>query len=276
MTEGVHYVKRSGSPTLFCWAVVLVHTSEKWLMTVQLHRGTGIFGCHKYTVFSDEELYLGAGPYGWGAVNATPIPGEPAWHGPAPGTEQGIWHNTGVFARAYRRIQSDGVYKDYDWSVKVDPDSVFLPGVLQKKLSERWIDKYTPVYFVNCQQWHSMQGPLEVFSRAAGELFFGQHQRCLDSLQWKEWGEDWFANKCLDMLGGQGWDGFDLLDDAYCGDQYRDTGHSYWDEVQQRPTKAACDDGKPAFHAYKTTDDMRNCLEQAAPLHITVSVPVKK
>lgn len=271
LEEGVHYVRWSESPTLFCWAIALADTVEPWLLVEQLHRATGIFGCHKYSVFSDKELSLGEGPQGWGAVNATPIPGKPAWQGPAPGTDQLIWHNTGVFTRAYRRIYSDALYKKYDWSVKADPDAAFIPAILQQKLQEKNLDSSTPIYFVNCEQWHSMQGPLEVFTRAAGDLFYGSHQQCLDSLPWGDWGEDWFANKCLDMLGVQGLDGFDLLSDMWCQDSYADTGHSYWEEFEQRGAPV-CDGGRPAYHPYKTPEEMHACLEQAAPVH-KVRVP---
>jgi len=242
-------------------------------MVAQLHRGTGIFGCHNYTIFSDAKFFMGEGPWGWGAVNATPIPGKPAWKGPVPGTGQMVWHNTGVFVRAYRRIQSDGVFKAYDWSVKVDPDTVFIPGVLQRKLAVHNIDPSIPVYFVNCRTWHSLQGPLEVLSRHAGDLFYGHHQRCLDTLPWQDWGEDWFINKCLDMLGVRGLDGFDMLNDMWCQDNYENTGHSYWDEVKKNgPT---CNDGKAAHHPYKTTKDMIACLNEAEPLHrVRVRVPV--
>lgn len=242
-------------------------------MTIQLHQGTGVFGCHKYSLFSDQELSLGEGPDGWGSVNATPLPGEPAVLGPAPGTDAMIWHNTGVFSRAYRRIQSDAFYKDYDFSVKVDADTAFIPGVLQQQLQERIVDSSVPVYFVNCEQWHSLQGPLEVFTRAAGELFYGGYQQCLDGLAWRDWGEDWFMNKCLDMLGVQGWDGYEFLSDMWCQD-YGDSGRTYSQEVELRGSPV-CDKGKAAYHPYKTTEDMRACLKQAAPLHrVHVKMPI--
>jgi len=234
-------------------------------MTLQLRRGTGIFGCHKYSLFSDHPLDLGAGPEGWGNVVATPIPGKPAFMAHVPGTRGKVWHNTHVFVRAYKQIQKDAFYLDYDWSVKVDPDTAFIPGALQRQIRSRLADVSISIYFVNCETWRSLQGPLEVLSRAAGERFFQKHEECLDSLDWQPWGEDWFMNQCLNKLGSQAWDGFDLLNDAYCLAMYGDHNRTYKEEVALNgPT---CRDGKPAFHPYKTFEGMKTCLDQAEPVH---------
>jgi len=262
-------VNKSASPTLFCFAVALNGTVEPWLLAVQLHRGgSGIFGCHGWSVFSDVQLDLGMGPRGW--VHAVPIPGEMAWSSPVPGSSEKVWHNTVVFVRAWKRIHDDGVYKNYDWVVKVDPDTVFLPGILQRQLLKRsntgdfmtHLDPKRPVYLLNCRQWYSFQGPLEVFSRPAADKFFGGISHCQASLNWREWGEDWFVEHCMNFLGVDKREGFGLLDDMYCKSEYDGKGHDYLQEyLDNGPT---CIDGRPAYHPYKSTDDLTVCLEQAA------------
>lgn len=254
---GTAVVDKSLAPSLFCYAVVLTAGVEQKLLATQLRRGTGIFGCHSYSVFSDHDVSLGPG----GSVAGTAIPGEAAWRGPVPGSSQLVWHNTGVFARAWRRIQSDGIYKQYDWSVKVDPDTAFIPGILQRRLAEMHLNPSSPFYFVNCREWWSLQGPLEVLSRSAGERFFGGIGTCESSLPWRDWGEDWFVQHCLDMLGVEKREGFDLLDDMWCHTPVGTEGRTYWQLFQEQgPT---CADGRPAFHPYKSTADMEACLSQA-------------
>lgn len=243
-------MRYNANPTLFCYAVALQNTAEPWLMVVQLQRRTGIFGCHQYSIFSDGNLTLGWGP--WGSVEAVPIPGDPAWHAPVPGSDELVWHNTGVFARAWARMQETNIYKDYDWTVKVDPDSAFFPGLLQSRLAEMQISQNMnpeePMYLVNCQRWYSFQGPLEVLSRGAATRFIPGVGQCMAQLNWKDWGEDWFVSKCLDTLGVQKREGFHLLDDYWCAHQ----------DVE-------CSDGKPAFHPMKSTDDMEKCMRAVLP-----------
>lgn len=252
-TIGVSIVQYGLKPTLFCYAVALEGTVEPWLMVVHSKRRTGIFGCHRYAFYSDNNLTLGVGP--WGAVEAVPIPGKPAWHAPVPGSDELVWHNTGVFARAWIEMQADGTYRDYDWTIKVDPDTAFFPGLLQTKLAEtqkaQGFKPEDPVYFKNCQRWYSFQGPLEVFSKGAAEKFFPQMDKCMSNLNWQDWGEDWFVGKCLDMLGVAMHEGFDLLDDYWCNHE-----------------TVSCSAGKPAFHPQKSTDDLETCFKEVLPSYL--------
>jgi len=249
MALGFSVVTYTGSPTLYCYAVVVADTPEKWLMSVQLERRTGIFGCHRFSVYSDGPLVLGNGP--WGKVEAVEIPGEPAWQAPVSGSGEMVWHNTGVFARAWLEMQNDGAYRNYDWTVKVDPDTAFFPGILQRKLAGKQIDPSIPAYLVNCKKWKSFQGPLEILTRAAAELFIPGVGTCMGQLSWTDWGEDWFVEHCLKNLGVPQGDGYDLLDDYWC--DHQDTKCSKW---------------KPAFHPMKSTDEMKTCLAQVLPKYV--------
>lgn len=278
LNRSIAAVNRSKAlPTLFCWALALKGGVEPWLLVVQQQMGTGIFGCHAYTTFSDEALALGMGdnltigflPDG-APVRTVAIPGEKAWLGPVSGSPLNVWHNTVVFARAYAWIRDSGLAEKHDWTVKVDPDTVFLPGILQRQIhamysSSRYMEKLdptVPVYLVNCKQWYSLQGPLEMFSRAAAAKFFSGFENCQATLNWRDWGEDWFMQHCLDHLGVQEREGFNLLNDGYCQSEYGHTGHDYNEEVKMHGT--TCVDGKPAYHPYKTTVALRTCILQAA------------
>lgn len=224
-------------------------------MVVQLQKGTGIFGCHAYSVLSDGNLSLGMDRKGQ-EIKPVPLPGDKAWMAPVPGTAENVWHNTNVFARAWNWLLQDGTFRKHDWSVKVDPDTVFMPGVLQRQLRVKyfWLNPDSPMYLLNCGQFNSLQGPLEIFSRAASSKFFSNIGSCMAALDWKSWGEDWFVANCMDFLGVQKQWAVDLLNDMYCG-------RSYLEEFKKNgPT---CKDGKASFHPYKTTADMQKCLAQA-------------
>eukprot|EP00428_Durinskia_dybowskii_P049761 CAMPEP_0170327188 /NCGR_PEP_ID=MMETSP0116_2-20130129/64478_1 /TAXON_ID=400756 /ORGANISM="Durinskia baltica, Strain CSIRO CS-38" /LENGTH=513 /DNA_ID=CAMNT_0010580259 /DNA_START=29 /DNA_END=1570 /DNA_ORIENTATION=+ len=274
LNRSVAAVDSTLDQTLYCFAVVKKDSAEPWLMRAQLVRNTGIFGCSESTLFSDVPMKLDGGE-GGRMYTTVAIPGEEAWKGNVPGISETVWHNTAVFLRAYRWIREQGVHKRHHWTVKVDPDTVFLPGSLQRELvghfagPDYWgegfmqhFDPETPQYVVNCRQWYSFQGPLEVISRAAAKQFFEGIDQCEQTLSWKSWGEDWFAGHCLDQVGAQKREGFQFLNDMYCASPVNEQGQTYLEVYKQKgPT---CTDGKVAFHPYKTVDELVECLEQAA------------
>jgi len=241
--------KRAG-PTLFCYMVIMPKGYEPKLVKVQLEIQAGVFTCDDFALYSQSDEPVHIGSLGTQTVVTVPIPGEPAWLAPVPNTADNVWHNTNVFARAWKKIGKDGTFEKYDYIIKADPDAVFLPGRLRDRLQERGFDASSDsLFFLNCAQWGSLQGPLEVMSKAAAKAFHSEwgQQRCFDELPWKDWGEDWFVNNCLPKLGARPVEGYDLLDDKWCT-------HS---------TPKCWDDKKAAFHPFKTLDSWMKCAEDA-------------
>lgn len=256
---GIAVVDFSKPTSLFCWSMVLTDGVEQWLITIQWHRGTGIFGCHHAELLSDGNLTLNS--WTQAPLKAVSLPGPKAWFGPVKNTPQGVWHNTNVFVRAWNWIAEQKTYMSFDWTVKVDPDCAFMPGILQAQLSARYFDIDVPMYLLNCEQWMAIQGPLEIFSKAGARQFFDSLSECQSWIDWEKWGEDWFVGKCMKALGVQQQEGFETLNDMWCKDEWSHSGHDYEDEVAMNGVR--CDDGKAAFHPYKTTEDMKQCIEQA-------------
>jgi len=221
---------------------------EPEIMKYLLPTGSGIFGCNAYSVFSIEAVEIGRTQTGE-VFSSIAIPGPNAWRGPIPGSNFPAWHNTNVFSRAWLQIGLKGLFKSHMWTVKADVDAVFIPSRLRSYVRLRGLNPRTDLlYFNNCQQWDSLQGPLEVMSNAAATAFFqlqGQN-RCFESLKWQDWGEDWFVQHCLSLLGARPVDGYDIMDDQWCG--------------QPAPN---CLDGKVAFHPFKSLAAFRQCAEQA-------------
>ena len=76
----------------------------------------------------------------------------------------GSWVNTGMFKQIWKALGSAGTYKLYDWTVKADPDAVFLPPRLVQRI--KWLPRLEQgLYLVNCKLVdNGFFGNLEVFS----------------------------------------------------------------------------------------------------------------
>jgi hypothetical protein len=267
-------VAEEALPSLFCFAVVRKDSAEPWLIQAQLARGAGIFGCNSHVLYADEPLRLYA-PEADRVAEAVVVAAEKPYQAAVPGSSEKVWHNTGVFVATWQLVYQSGEYRKHAWIVKVDPDTVFLPSRLRLELHNRlapkvvknyknfmsYVDPDASMYLVNCRQWYSLQGPLEILSRPAADAFFAGISTCQSGLAWQSWGEDWFVSHCLKFLKVPQHEGFGLLNDMYCGSPYSGTGNTYSQEVQSRGV--LCTDGKPAYHAYKTVANVRRCLDQA-------------
>jgi len=106
---------------------------EPGLCKAVLDKGVGIFQCDSYAVYSNEDMDLGTHP-GTGASVATVNIG-----GSLKVEYGGKWHtalNTPVFLRVWEEVIKHGEYKQHDWLVKADLDSVFFPSRLKDVLRE--------------------------------------------------------------------------------------------------------------------------------------------
>jgi len=227
------------SPSLYCFAVTLVRGSEPELLRRQLATGSGVFGCNKYSLFSERKMLLGPGPSG-DVVATVPIGGPMA-------TSR---NNTWDFMRAWKQVIKQDLYRHHHWTVKLDPDSMFLAHRLRPLLDKHNINVDSEkVYFRNCQKWKSIQGPLEILSRAAAGAFFGSLEECRRRHDIMPHGEDWFIGHCMDALEFKDLEDWELLDDQYCA------GLS---------SRAPCKQGKAAYHPFKTVESYMKCLEDTA------------
>ena len=78
----------------------------------------------------------------------------------------GQWNtalNTPVFAAIWKKVLELPEFKAHAWTVKLDPDTVFLPARLESFLPKN----AAPTFLVNCNE--GLHGPIEVVSRAAVE-----------------------------------------------------------------------------------------------------------
>jgi len=231
-------------PTTFCFALMMPGTSEVQLLQTALAMGAGIFGCSATSVFSNQDILLPGPP----AVHTSVIEGDlscdtsPVYHTAL---------NTRVFVKVWEKVFTEYIFSRYDWTIKADPDAVFLPGRLVEHLrpgADGYPDgRRDAAYVLNCGV--GLHGPIEVLSQRAvlrfkdGGLVECERKRLTD---WSVSGEDDFASKCWPELGIDRIIDFGVLDEAHCGGQV-----------------SPCMSGKVAFHPFKEPEAWKTCLWQA-------------
>jgi len=146
--------------SLFCFTVISLTNYELDLMRLQMEKGLGVIACEDYAVFSDGKKWLSAGPtfLGQGPQMLVETVEVPNLH-VSGATEvnsaalESSWLNTEDFMAVWEKVISDGVFRKRDWTVKVDPDAVFLPARLRAVLGTSTdipVNKST--YLRNCKQ----------------------------------------------------------------------------------------------------------------------------
>jgi len=203
-------------PGLFCFSVATVnHQVEMDLVRYQYQQKLSIFACDAASVYSDQVFSLQPGD-----PNATmTIPHYSGLSGLAP---MGWMLNVDLFLKVWDLVAQGGAFRSYDVTVKADPDAMFIPIRLEINLQAAPPGSQ-PWYILNCGPFNSMQGPLEVLSRAAVESFTDVARRtnmCFNAgLAWNK-GEDMFMSDCLPRLGAWGIQSFNLVWDNYCGGSF--------------------------------------------------------
>lgn len=152
--------------------------------------------------------------------------------------------NTATFLLAWDTLISSGTLWLFDFVVKVDPDAVFFPDRLRLH-----VQAYTgrSVYVPNCGKWASgpkLYGSIEVFSTQAIHTYARRVSDC-KSLPWQGWGEDYYMQHCMDLLGVQMASDFQQVGDERC-------------------VAAPCSDWtKVAYHDFKDPEKWMDCFNEA-------------
>jgi len=226
-------------PTLFCFSVMRAHGYELALVRSQLAQGVSIFGCEAWAVYSDKKTWLTPGP----PVRLESVKLNTSLQAKTGRVEHIL--NTEVFVRAFEAVRADPKFKASDWVVKVDPDAVFFPQRLKQHILRVAPARGGALYFINCKASFGLFGALEVFSKRAMETYSDGVHHCKAKLDWKEWGEDLWMRRCMDLLNVQHVNDFKLLSDAYCGAQ-----------------PSPCTAHSVAFHPFKAPETYFTCWRQ--------------
>jgi hypothetical protein len=272
---------------LFCFEVMLKDqgtpkkpSHEFALVRTQLSRKASIFGCESYRVFSDVETWLTTAqpPINTIKIEAPHLAKR----------HNGAWVNSPIFLNVWAYIKANNLHltcgegcqgpgaiasQPVDWTVKVDPDTVFLPGRLRSRLASQEVTA-NGLYITNC---HFVKfgffGNLEVVSRTAMETFLNNMEVCKTQFNWmrkgKEYGEDLYAQKCMALHGVDNVEDFGISDDQVCV------------AIEKAIKAKACHKGEPcdllpftslpncldstkiAYHPLKDPTDYFACLSNA-------------
>jgi len=283
----------SPGSSLFCFSAVFKNKGmsdlDDWaldLLRTTLKKGTGIFSCDIWRVYSDvtEDLAKG-GPQ---TVQVYPPTGESF------ATDQrrkcnGGWgcnhyHDTPFYRQVWNRIAAEASidvadsYYSKSWLIKADPDVVFFPWRLKGKLAQQKVPK-NGVYIEHCKKVeYGFFGSLEVLSKTAATILFQNVENCYKhEVDWKGergdplakiygwYDEDLFAQICMDFHGVRKvWD-FDLVADSTCQDSRP------WDrksDLKWVPDAYTCGvrHAVVAYKALKLPSDYFACLDSASNL----------
>lgn len=243
------------STKIFCIFVIQPPPSyEVEVARYLLKKRLSIFSCPGWRVYSDrwdDPVELGNSTDG-GVIETTPIPGPAAYGGMMWGRIPMLF-NANVFYRAWRHVVSEGAYLSYAFTVKIDADAVFMPSRLARQLEiaghfdEPDIDEGK--FFLNCPKFNSMQGPLEVFSRAALMNFGLNQHRCYDA-NYENMPEDISMRMCMELLGTWKLQLFGAVYDTRCPRP----GMNWWTDCR-KPDYAV-------FHPMKGLKAWKSCYKK--------------
>jgi len=234
--------------SLFCFSVMKPHSNEQTLVEFALKRRTSIFKCNDFAVISSEKVNLGPGDNGDVITWYNPTPTVPIGNLGANGVTTNSFLNTYIFIIAWGTLIKSKQLEGHDFVIKADPDAVFLPDRLESHVVAH---KGKPVYFPNCNMFPEsppagpkLYGALEVYSREAIDLYGQDPSRC-QNMNWHGWGEDYYMQQCMILLGVPGVADFTQVGDHRC-------------------IYAPCTDGsRVAFHDFKDIDSYNTCFKQA-------------
>lgn len=224
--DGISWPK----PSLFCWLLTTTNTEELALVRDQKSKHWGIFTCEEHAVLSDTSVEVGADECSI-AIGSTDCQ-KGGW---------GSWINSWAFVKAWETIVKDGRYKQHDWVVKVDPDTVFFADRLKAHMQgasgdDPWWLKNVPF------SGYPTIGALEVFSRAAMDAYSLRGSSECDSWAVNSAEDEWIC-KCVTKLGA----------------------HPRQDDYALQHMKGdQCSDGRiVAFHPHKTVWSYERCVNEA-------------
>jgi len=237
------------SPSLFCFEFISPTGIEPRLLKLQYTSNTSIFTCDEFAIYSRERVEVTR------LITAVPIDKIDEDHALVQcqdeAEEQGatLCATAKVFTRIWSKVIAEGRFRFHQWTVKTDPDAVFLPKRLRLALGDI-AEPEEGVYLNNCP--YGLCGSLEVLSRRAVQALGLGLPRCTDGkeehLNVSSSREDAFLDRCLsNVLRVTRVEMWNLLNDMNC-----------------RPdNSSSCQGSEAAFHPLKTLADYGTCLATA-------------
>jgi len=167
--------------SFYCIMAVVPDSAEMALLWKAKENNGSIFACNASSVYKAWQT----NSEGWDTAEATVV-------------------NTAVFLKVMDQVKEDKIYLNYDWTIKVDADCVFLPERLRGHIWGLRPPANVPMYLKNNHLEglgnSGFLGAIEVFSREAMRRFMDNAQECGQYLGTNS-GEDGFFKGCMDAIG---------------------------------------------------------------------------
>jgi len=177
------------------------------------------------------------------------------------------WVNWGLFYQVWKGVRNSGKWEQTDYTVKVDADAVFVPQRLRDYLAQSPGDSPHGLYYENCKNvQYGFFGNLEIISQTGTRVLTTYLENCHaefapcanDGCDWKygPWGEDVFAQRCMDHHYVDKKEAYDVTNDGACkadrpeGEKDNKKWHS--EDCSELETAAA--------HPFKKPKDYFKCL----------------
>lgn len=175
--------------------------------------------------------------------------------------------NTPLFYQVWKAIRDHGKYQKHDYSVKVDPQTVFIPSRLTSWLATQ-VQTERGNYWENCKGVDSgFFGNIEVMNLKAMTVFLVHLEDCKLKLCWRStpdcrgdwkygpWGEDLFTQRCMDRHGVGKLSNFNLTVSGSC------PANRPADQKKNKFYVPPCSGvNSAAYHPFKTTKEWFGCL----------------
>jgi hypothetical protein len=261
--------------SLFCFSAYRVNkgTSDADdnaynLLLKQKQNSVGIFACDMWRVYSDVDANLDE-------YKIIKVSGDDFYQSRRPdvgGWGGNQWINTPFYRQVWHKIYEEypkGGFSTKQWVVKADPDTLFMPARLTARLQNQPVPA-TGLYIEHCKGVdYGFFGSLEVMSKTAALILFQNLEKCYNSeLNWKGdelaqkfgwYGEDLFAQRCMDLHNVKKIWQFDLVADGTCPQ-----GRPWGKEKEKKwiPDPVTCSerDTSVAFKPLKFSDKYFACL----------------
>jgi hypothetical protein len=190
--------------------------SEEELLKAQKDHGIGVFACDGHLTLRGHRA---SSDGGWSSY----------------------LNNVGAFLGHWEAIKKEGRWKKYEWTVKLDADTVFFPDRLKEHLRELRTPKGAKVYVRNTGRGWQFSGALEILTAEATAAFFERGGECAEHLD-RQGAEDRYMKLCLDAIGVDYQSDYGVLRE----------GAAASEDMCMDPWAAA-------FHPFKTRDEWLKC-----------------
>lgn len=186
--------------SLFCFTVVPPHGYQASLLPEQRFFSVGLFGCDGHTVISNVsaiELFGGIVPAG---IDVSVI--DDSFEELNPELHNGVM-KASAFIKVWAKLLKDGMISRYDWTVKLEVDTVFIPAFLEYRLHGRCsLESCKPVYLKSSSltSTQSSRGAIEVLSKTAVMYFVANGWSCESRMDASQMSESEYLTTCLASL----------------------------------------------------------------------------